>query len=416
MNRVVVTGIGVVTSHGIGKKELFTQLIRGKRAEEPIPAEFEKAYTFSSRFYVPFPEFDLKAHGISSPFIRIMQEEDRCAVLCAKLALDDAGFTLERRKNLYSVKNLDNAGILLGTGFSGLKTAFHSHCAHLCGDKSGHHYSRIVIPQVMPNSVAAWVSIFFGIKGASSTLNASCASGTVAIGRAFRLIRDGHQTCMLSGGVECLKESTGALMRGFDMLGALTKSGDGNPRPFSKQRSGFLFSEGGGCIVVIEELEHALARGAGVYAEIVDYRENSDAYGIVQIDPDATQIISLLSALKAERNIDYINTHGTGTLANDETEARAIRKVFGNRGRPVASATKAILGHTIGASGAIEAAVTALSIKEKRIHGSGTVDDPLDISLAQESADIDITYAISTSYGFGGHNTGLLFKGYENNG
>jgi 3-oxoacyl-[acyl-carrier-protein] synthase II len=416
MNRVVITGIGAVTSHGIGKKEFFRQLLLGTRHEQPIPEDFDRSYGFLSRFYIPFPVFDPADYGMSSPYLRIMQEEDRTAVLCAKLALEDAGFTLEGRKNFYSIKNPGNTGIMLGTGFSGLQTAFNSYCSHLCSGKNGHHYSRMVIPQVMPNSIAAWVSIWFGIKGGSSTLNASCASGTIATGRAFRLIQNGDYPCMLAGGIECLKESTGALMRGFDMLGALTKSEDGNPRPFSKKRSGFLFSEGGGCIMVLEELEHALSRGADVYAEIVDFRENSDAYGIVQIDPDATQIIGLLSGLKADRNIDYINTHGTGTLSNDETEAMALQKVFEGGKRPAIGATKAILGHTIGASGAIEAAVTALSIKEKKIHGSGAIEDPLEISPAEESGDLDITHAMTTSYGFGGHNAGLLLRRYEHHG
>ncbi|MBN1699340.1 MAG: beta-ketoacyl-[acyl-carrier-protein] synthase family protein [Spirochaetales bacterium] len=421
MKRVVVTGIGAVTSLGTGREALFSSLLAGKRSGEPVPEEFEKSYRLSSRFYVSFPESDLTAYGITSPYLRIMQEEDRCAVLASKLAIEDAGFSLRQKNKYFTCDGLIQCGIVLGTGFSGLDTAFISYCAHRCGEKgvSGNGknpvYNRMVIPRLMPNSIAAWVSIFFGITGGSSTLNASCASGTVAVGRAFRLIRDGYYPSVLAGGVECLKESSGALMRGFDMLGALTTSEDGNPRPFSRKRSGFLFSEGGGCVLVLEELDHARGRGADVYAEIIDYRENSDAWNIVQIEPSASRIIGLLSALKGKRKIDYINTHGTGTETNDATEALAIRKVFDEKERPLTNSTKALLGHTIGASGAIEAAVTALSIKNGTVHGS-PVDDPLDIAIAQETVHLPITHAISTSYGFGGHNAGLLFRRCDDHG
>jgi len=411
--RVVISGIGMVTSHGIGKEQVFSSIVKGTNRIQPIPDSFSGYYQFKSRFYVPFPEFTLSTYGIASKYGKRMQDEDRTALLCALLAIKDAGFPVEKRDTRFAVKELSHSGILLGTGFSGLQTAFHSYCAHVCKEKAVHQYSRIVIPLMMPNSVSAWVSIFFHIKGGAVTMNASCASGTTAIGRAFRLIQNGHYTSILAGGVECLKESTGAIMRGFDVLGALTKSADGSPRPFSKQRSGFLFSEGGGCIIVLEELEHALKRGAPVYAEVVDYRENSDAYSIIQIDPDPVQIIQLLHDLKGERNIDYINTHGTATISNDSAEAKAITSVFGKKEeQPIISATKGILGHTIGASGAIETAITALSINRNIIHASG-VEDPLDINLAQHTMNKGITFALSVSYGFGGHNAGIVLKKFH---
>jgi len=414
-NRVFITGIGMVTSHGIGKEQGFSALLEGKPCVIPIPDSFNDHYTFKSHFYVPFPCFDLSSFGIHSRYIKMMQDEDQIAVLCAYLALKDAGISIEPHNTHFRINDYADTGVLIGTGFSGLQTAFNSYCAHAYSEKTALKYNRLVIPMTMPNSVAAWVSIFFGIQGSSITINASCASGTVALGRAYRLIQSGHYKAILAGGVECLKESTGAIMRGFDVLGTLTKSGDGAPLPFSEQRSGFLFSEGGGSLLLLEECDHALQRGAPVYAEIVDFRENSDAFGIVQINPDALQIIKLLGNLKANRQIDYINTHGTATLTNDSTEALAINKVFGKKEtQPLVNATKGILGHTIGASGAIEAAVTALSIKKNRIHGSG-VPDSLDINLVPHSIEREITYALSVSYGFGGHNAGLLFKRHKMN-
>ena len=408
--RVVISGIGMVTSHGIGKEQVFSNILKRKSCIKPIPGSFLKHYPFKSRFYIPFPNVELSCYGIASRYSKMMQNEDRIAVLCALLASQDAGFSIEQRDKFFAIKNLSDTSILIGTGFSGLQTAFTSYCSHVCKEKTTHHYNRIVIPMMMPNSVAAWVSIFFNIKGSAVTVNASCASGTIALGRAFRLIQNRYYTSVLAGGVECLKESTGAVMRGFDVLGALTKAEDGVPHPFSKQRSGFLFSEGGGCIMVLEELEHALKRGAEIYAEIVDYRENSDAFGI---NPDAVQIIRLLKDLKGDRNIDYINTHGTATVSNDSAEAKAIKSVFGKKEtQPLANATKGILGHTIGASGAIETAVTALSIKKNIIHGSG-VTEPLDINLVQNSVKKEITYALSVSFGFGGHNAGLVLEQFS---
>ena len=263
----------------------------------------------------------------------------------------------------------------------------------------------------MPNSPAAWTTIGFGLTGSCQTLNASCASGTFALGEGFRRIKDGYDEVVLAGGVESVRERCGAIMRGFDVLGALTQSPDGRPRPFGRQRSGFLFAEGGACLLLLEELDHALARRARVYAEIADYRANSDACNIMQIDPEGIQVTRLLRDLAAGRRIDYLNAHGTGTAANDEVEARAIKAVFGGReSQPWINSTKGILGHTLGASGAIEAAVAALAIARGAIHGNLTEAPMDDLNLPLESFQAPVSGAISVSYGFGGHNGGLYLR------
>ncbi|MCK4679384.1 MAG: beta-ketoacyl-[acyl-carrier-protein] synthase II, partial [Bacteroidales bacterium] len=200
-------------------------------------------------------------------------------------------------------------------------------------------------------------------------------------------------------------------MRGFDSLGTLTKSEDGLPRPFSKKRSGFLFAEGGGGILILEELESALKRGADIYAEIIDYESCSDAYSLVQIDKSGSQIKSMLSKLIKGRKIDYFNTHGTGTILNDGVEARVIQSLFGEESnQPVINSTKGMLGHSIGASGAIEAIVSALSVKNSTIHANVT-EDPIDnLNLPSRNIHKQIHLALSSSYGFGGHNAAILFK------
>ncbi len=275
-------------------------------------------------------------------------------------------------------------------------------------------FSRMAVPKTMPYSPAAWASICFGLSGPCHTVNASCASGTYAIGEAFRRIKDGYEQMVLAGGVESFQDPDGFLMRGFDVLGVLTQSADGLPRPFGRNRSGFLFAEGGACLLVLEELEHAMRRGARVYAEIADFRANSDASNIVQIDPTGKQITRLLGALSGGRRIDYLNAHGAGTVANDQVETRAIQAVFGGRERqPLVNSTKGILGHTLGASGAIEAAVTALSISGGTVHGNLTEDPLENLNLPLENVKCPIDNALSVSYGFGGHNGGLLLTRYE---
>lgn len=400
--RVVITGIGPVTSIGIGKDELFNNLVQLKTNIVAIPAEYEKKYHFKSSYYVPMPDFKLGDHGIDSVYEKIMENTSRIAVLAADLAIKDANLSL-----------FAEAAVILGVGIGSLGTALESYVAHNV-ENAATRYNRMVIPMLMPNATAAWVSILFGIKGPNYTLNAACASGTYAIGEAFQKIQNGYCRIALAGGVECLQDKTGSTMRGFDMLTALTKSTDGLPKPFSKDRSGFLFNDGAGCVLVLEELEQATARGARIYAEIDGFEANSDAHNIVQMEDSGEQIKNMLQKLISDKKIDYLNAHGTGTVANDEIEAKVIQDVFGDSAhQPYINSTKGILGHSIGASGAIEAAVTALAIKESKIHGN-IIGEPMEgLNLVKESISVPVEYAVSTSYGFGGHNAGLLLKRYN---
>lgn len=195
------------------------------------------------------------------------------------------------------------------------------------------------------------------------------------------------------------------------MLSALTQAKDGRPRPFSQERSGFLFNEGAGCVLVLEELARARQRGAHIYAEVVGYESSSDAYSIVQMNPSGESISRLFQKITAGIKIDYLNAHGTATLANDEIEAKVIQKIFGGKSnQPYINSTKGILGHSIGASGALEAAVAALSIEESRIHGNLTSEPMDNLNLPLETMETPIDYVLSSSFGFGGHNALILFK------
>ena len=413
--RVVITGLGPLTSIGTGKTEFWENVQQQKIAVNPIPESFKRSYTFKSGYYVPLPDYSAFEHGIPVMYSRLMQPEDKMAVIAMHMALKDAGYQVGEANVVFGVEGLEDAAIYLGTGFSGLDTAFKSYLAHVqdadISAEKKFRYNRMVIPMMMPNSPAAWCSIFYHQQGGSHTANAACASGTIAIGEAFRSIRDGYHKVVLTGGVECLHDDAGAIMRGFDILNTLTRADDGHPIPFSEQRSGFLFSEGGCCILILEELETALKRKAPIYAEIVDYHSLSDAFNIVQMEKTGEKVSELIKVLKGNHQIDYFNAHGTGTPPNDAIEAKSIIEVFGDKkNQPLINSSKSLLGHIIGASGAIEAAITALSVQQQKVHGN-TVPDPMtDINLAGITINHQIEYAISTSYGFGGHLGGLLFK------
>lgn len=348
----------------------------------------------------------------------MMEEAARLSVLCTKLALEDAGFQISDGEKYRQVEGLENCGTIIGIGMSSLQTAFDSYIAHMADPEKSNklRFNRMVIPMLMTNSPAAWISILFGLKGFSYTLNASCASGSYALGEAYRTISEGRCDVILTGGVEALAEKNGAIMRGFDMLSTLTRAEDGSPQPFSQQRSGFLFNEGAGCVLVLEELDQARSRGADIYAEIVGYEAGSDTYSIVQMDPSGDNIASLFEKIGKGVKVDYLNAHGTGTTTNDDIEAKVIQRIFGDKSnQPYINSTKGVLGHSIGASGALEAAVIALSIKESKIHGNLTTEPIDNLNLPLETLTTPIEYALSASYGFGGHNALILFKRYQEN-
>lgn len=420
--RVVITGVGPVTLIGIGKNNFIDNIYNLKTNIREIPKNYEKGYEFKSRFYCPAPDLSLNKFQIPSNFEGILSDISKLSIIATKLALIDSCFDITNNDKGFKVNIKGECAVIIGVGIGNLDKALQSHIAHNFHE---HHtllkelnlstlYNRMIIPTIMPNSASSWVSIFFGINGPNYTINASCASGTIAIGEAYNKIRTGQCITAIAGGVEALKDSSGSIMRGFDSLNTLTKSKDGNPMPFSKKRSGFLFNEGAGAVLILEELENALQRKATIYAEIDGFECNSDAYNIVQMEPTGEKVKQLIKNLIKNNEIDYINTHGTGTITNDEIEAKVIQEIFGDKkNQPILNSTKALIGHSIGASGAIEAIVTALSIYNSKIH-ENKISDPMEnLNLALNTVEKPLNTAISLSYGFGGHNCGILFKKYK---
>ena len=389
MQRVVITGIGLLCAGKRGAADFFRALLEKETLLSPIPPEYERHYRFKSRFFVPAPSFSEPDKSLDV-FIQIALE-------CAAQALGDAG-----------LEDLQGGGVVLGVGMGGLNAALPSYVAHAHGMG---RFNRLVIPLSMPNSPVAWIGIRHGADQEGLTVNAACASGTIAVGEAFRKIRDGQLDLVLSGGVECLFDPCGAMMRGFDALHVLTRSSDGLPRPFSRTRSGFLFNMGAGCALILEERERALRRGARIYAEILDYAACTASGGIVALPEDLTPLLAMFRIARGIR-IDYFNAHGAGTEQSDRVERDIIRRIWDERGEraPYISATKGIIGHSLGASGALEAAATALSIYHGQAHGNLTEAVMEGISCPLDSADLAIEHALSASYGFGGHNALLLLK------
>ncbi|MGA1870223.1 MAG: beta-ketoacyl-[acyl-carrier-protein] synthase family protein [bacterium] len=418
--RAVITGIGPVTAIGIGKDAFFKNLYTHTMCCKKIPDTLKERYNYKSTHYVPFPDLYFPEYGMSPSLTKMMGKNTLSALVGAKLALLDAGYEIKEVNSKFFTDGLDDeCSVIIGVGLSELQVAFHSYVSHLHkgdahNDKNLKSFNRMVIPIIMPNALSAWISILFGLHGVNYTINASCASGTMAVGEAYEAIVNGRQKVVLAGGAECLEDDSGSIMRGFDVLSVLTHAHDGSPMPFSKNRSGFLFSEGASCMLVLEELEHAQIRKAQIYAEIIDYKANSDASHIVHMDRTGKSLKKLLRSIVKDYTIDYVNTHGTGTILNDDVEALIIKEIFGSRStQPYLNSTKGILGHSIGASGAIEIAVTAYSIKESRIHGN-IIDNPMeDLNLVDTSINSDIHYALSSSFGFGGHNAAVLLTRYE---
>jgi 3-oxoacyl-[acyl-carrier-protein] synthase II len=386
MRRVVITGIGPVCAGKFGATDFFQALLEKETLLSAIPPEYKQHYSYKTHFFVPAPELP--------GYERSMDEFSKMALECAGLALQDA-----------ALENLIGGGVILGVGMGGLNAALPSYSAHAYGIG---RVNRLVIPMSMPNSAAAWIAIKHKADRDGFTINAACASGTVALGEAFRKVQAGLFDLALTGGVECLVDPRGAIMRGFDTLQVLTKAEDGLPRPFSENRSGFLFNMGAGCALILEERERALRRGARIYAEILDYAACTASGGIVSLPEDPAPLVALFKVADGLQ-IDYFNAHGTGTDLNDRTEREIVQRVWGQR-QPYVSSTKGIIGHCLGASGALEVATTALSIFNNQVHGNLTDNVMEGINCPLDSADLTVEHAISASYGFGGHNALVLMK------
>lgn len=409
--RVVITGIGVVAPNGIGKDGFWEANVRGKSGVDWI-TNFD-TFSLNSKIAAQVKNFDPTRY---MP-ISIINKTDRFSQLgiaAAKLALEDSKLVLDNIDK-------DRSGVSIGSGLGGV--LFHEEQILTMYEKGSKKAHPLGVPKVAPNAVSGHISIIFGLTGPNIAISTACSSGAHGIGWAYDTIRLDRAEIMVAGGTEA--PLTPYTFAAFNALRVLSKKNDlpkEASRPFDKERDGFVMGEGAG-ILILEELSHALKRNAKIYAEIIGYSVKSGGFHMVipvKEGKDAAKCMheALKEANIAPQEIDYINAHGTSTLANDKAETKAIKEVFGAYAYKIPiSSTKSMIGHTIGASGAIEAIVCALTIENNIIPPTINykyLDNECDLDyVPTEARKAKVDTALSNSFGFGSNNACLVMKRFR---
>ena len=408
--RVVITGIGAVSPLGNDAHTSWENALAGKNGIGPLTRV--NADDFPAKVAAELKDFD-PTKFIDKKDVRKMDRFTHYAVASALMAVEDAKLTIDD-------SNANRVGVWIGSGIGGMETFENQFETFL--NRGYRRVSPFFVPMMIPDMATGQVSIFLGAKGFNSCTVTACATGTNSIGDAFKVIQRGDADVMISGGTEA--PITRMSIAGFCANTALTRNPDPETasRPFDKERDGFVIGEGAG-IVVLEELEHALNRGAKIYAEVVGYGATGDAYHITAPAPEGeggarAMKMAIDDAGITPDQIGYINAHGTSTDYNDKFETAAIKKVFGDYAYKLAvSSTKSMTGHLLGAAGAVEAIFTAMALKEGILPPTmnlQTPDPDCDLDyVPNEARKANVEYAMSNSLGFGGHNATLVLKKYE---
>lgn len=405
--RVVITGLGAVTPLGNTVESTWDAVRRGECGIGPITlfdASAQKVQIAAEVKDLAMEEF------VDKRELRKMDRYTQLAMVAAHEVMRTSGLDME-------AENTSRCGVLVSSGIGGLGTIEREHAK---GEEKGFdRVSPFFIPMVISNIAAAHIAIQYGFHGMCSCAVTACASGSNAIGDSFRLIRDGYADVMLCGGAEAT--ITPLSIGGFTSMKALCTSNDPERAsiPFDKERSGFVMGEGAG-MLILEDYDHAVARGAKILGEIVGYGANCDAYHITAPSPDGTgaagcMLEAIADAGLTPSDIGYINAHGTSTPMNDRGETTAIHTAFGEHaGKLMVSSTKSMTGHLLGASGAVEAILCTLALRDGFIPATihyRVPDEECDLDIVpNEGRNIQVDYAMSNSLGFGGHNATLIFK------
>jgi beta-ketoacyl-acyl-carrier-protein synthase II len=408
--RVVVTGLGAITPVGNTAEESFDRIKKGISGIGPLSHIDSSIYNVKVaaevKDFKPEEYMDMKE-------ARRMGRFTQLAVAASKMAVKDAELTIDEN-------NAERVGVWIGSGIGGLGEFEEQHIKFL--DKGVRRVSPFIIPMLIPDLAAGRVSIELGAKGINSCTVTACASGANSIGDAFKVIQRGDADIMITGGTEAA--ITPMTVAGFSNMTALSANPDPQTasRPFDKNRNGFVIGEGAG-ILILEELNHALARGAKIYGEIAGYGATGDAFHITTPAPEGeggqrSMIMALQDAELKPEDVDYINAHGTSTHYNDLYETQAIKAVFGSHAYKIQiSSTKSMTGHLLGAAGAIEAIFSVMAIRDKVIPPTinyETADPELDLDyVPNEARNQELNAVLSNSLGFGGHNVTLVFKKYN---
>lgn len=409
--RVVITGMGAITPVGIGKDEYWQALLAGQSGIARItrfdPSEYATQIAGEVKGFEPANYMDKKE-------AKRMDRFTQFAIASTKMALDDSRIDLDQ-------EDKSRIGTLIGTGIGGMETLNEQY--KVLFEKGPGRISPFFVPMMIANMAAGQTSIAFGLQGPCSCVVTACATGTNAIGDAFRTIQRGDADIMVAGGTEAAISP--AAVAGFCSMKAMSTRNDEPQkasRPFDMDRDGFVMGEGAG-VVILETLEHALARGATIYAEMAGYGTNADSYHITAPAPEGIQAskcmaLALEDAGLKPSDIDYINAHGTSTPLNDKNESLAIKRLFGDHTAKLAiSSTKSMTGHLLGAAGAIECIAMAMTIQTGMVHPTinyETADPELDLDYVPNKARAkSVNAALSNSFGFGGHNATILLKKFQ---
>ena len=407
MKRVVVTGLGVVTALGNEPESFFASLCEGKSGVGKLTL-FDPS-PFPTQIASEVKELELSKY-LSPKEIRRMDRFTHFAIYAAEEALNDAGLKEEN--------NRDRWGVIMGSGIGGLMTIENQHSILL--EKGPERVSPFLIPMLITDIAPAHISIRHKLRGANFSVSTACASSLHAMGLAFRAIQRGDAEVVISGGSEAAITPLG--LAGFCNMKALSTRNEAPEkasRPFDRQRDGFVMGEGAG-VLIFEEMERAKKRRARIYAEIVGFGMSSDAYHITAPEPQGEgQFLSMQNALKdakiSPEEVDYINAHGTSTPLNDKVETLTIKRVFGEHAKKIpVSSTKSMIGHTLGASGAIESVVCCLTIYKGLIHPTINYEFPdpeCDLDYVPwEAREKDVKVVLTNAFGFGGHNATMVFR------
>lgn len=412
MNRVVVTGIGLITALGTGIEKSWKRITAGETGVAKI--ESYDATEMPVQIAAEVKDFDPMEFGIEKKEVKKLARNTQFAIAATKMALEDSKLEINEG-------NAEEIGVIVSSGIGGIEIFEAQHQTML--EKGVKRISPFTIPAMIANMASGNIGIYFGAKGPNKSIVTACAAGTHSVGDAFELIKNGRAKAMIAGGTEA--SITPFAMNAFANMKALSTRNDEPAkasRPFSADRDGFVMGEGAG-VLILEELEHAKARGAKIYAEVVGYGETCDAYHITApADGGEGAARAFKMALKegniALEDVTYINAHGTSTPANDRNETAAIKSVFGEHAKDLmVSSTKGATGHGLGAAGGIEAVIIAKAISEGVVPPTINYDNPdaeCDLNYVPNNAvEKEINVAMSSSLGFGGHNAVIAMRKYK---
>ncbi len=416
LKRVVVTGLGAITPIGNSVPEFWDNLVNGVSGAGPI-THFD-ASQFKTRFACEVKDFDATKY-IDRKEARKMDIYTQFAISVAKEAVADSGLDVEK-------EDLTRIGVIFGAGIGGIKTFEEEVGNYFVNEDKGPRFNPFFIPKMISDIAAGQISIMYGFHGPNYATCSACATSTNAIADAFNLIRLGKANAIVTGGSEAAITVGG--VGGFNAMHALSTRNDDPKtasRPFSASRDGFVMGEGGGCLI-LEELEHALARGAKIYAEVAGAGFSADAYHLTASHPEGlgAKLVmrnALEDAEMKPEEVDYINVHGTSTPVGDISESKAIKDVFGEHAYKLnISSTKSMTGHLLGAAGAVESIASILAIQNGIVpptinHAEGDNDENIDYDLNftfNKAQKREVKVALSNTFGFGGHNACVIFKKY----